>query len=311
MAYYIFHIPSKTHPKELTKINESVYCFSSKEINIFSDFEVHQYCICLVVNAESDTKVKKAIKDFIITLNIFHQNQGAIRWFSEMFLPKHLTIDDSIENIYFQYRNPIELPIFFSFDFNEMEIHFFSLYRPKFSFIELYNKLTELPESDFIYKSLSFLAIINPITMFTHNIFDNALLENTLQFQLFETIMNEYNPESKELQSICPKCKRKNGRGINKRIEDFLNMEKFKSPEDKIAFIKSAKKVAATRHKFSHRLEGKSHTAYHEENIIPNLGSGCTIYLKEDIEYCDGTIQAVNNVKILNTVILLDKLLQK
>jgi len=309
MAYYIFHIPSTTFPIGLTRIKDSIFCFPSKELNTFSDYELHHHCLCLAIDVESDSEAMKIIKDFIIVLNIFHQEDSAIKWFSGLSIKSHAAVNDSIDNIYSQYRTDEKFFGYFD-DFNNMPLHLFIPTHPKFSFIEVFNKLSELSESDFVYKSLSFLAIINPVRMFTQRLFDNALLENSMHFQLFESIMNELDPNKNDLQIICPACNSVKQRGINKRIDDFFNLDEYKTIRDKQDFIASAKKIARTRHKFSHNLEGRSAIEY-DNDMIATLGYNTTFYLKEDIKYREGIFQAKGNMKTLNTIILIDKLLNK
>jgi hypothetical protein len=307
MAYYVFHLPSRTIPNRLTEINKSVYCFPSKEKIPTLEHTITFSCLCLVINADDDKKVIKVLKDFTIVQNIFGQNHHLLTRFSVISLSEYEKVNDSIENIYSLYKSDIRY-IMTHFDYNKLPLLLW-FNQPEYSFIEVFNKLHGLLESDFIYKSLSYLSIINPIIMITNRIYDNALLENALQFQLFESIMSKYDTAPTAKASICPTCKHRKQKGTNKRIDDFFNLENHNSLKFKSEFVASVKAVAKSRHIFSHKLEGKSHNAYYEEDIEPNLGTDKTIYLKEDIKYAHGSSQAVQNVKALNVLFLIDKLL--
>ena len=307
MTFYVFHIPSRTYPKEFTKIQDNFFCFPSKIVNP----ELGSYCGCLcsLIVSETEEEVKKKLKDFLITLNVFHYEYQSIRWFSAINLKSCITKCESIEEIYceFKSQNVISGLIF---DFNKMPVHTPTMINYSLSFIDVYRKLSALEERSYLYLAFSFLSIIHPTIMNTNRIFENALFENSLQFQLFESIMKQYDttPEAKE---ICSECKKVKQRGISRRILDFFELENYRNIGDKQDVIKAVKKIAETRHKFLHALAGKSLMEYYYEDIEPNVGAGATTYLKEDIKYGEGTNQAVWIVKTLNTLILLDKLMEE
>jgi hypothetical protein len=180
-----------------------------------------------------------------------------------------------------------------------------------YSFIETFNRLHNITETDFLYKSLSYLAVVNPIMMITQKIFNNALFENTLQFQLFESIMKEYDTTPKVKTKPCLTCDYTKQKGLSQRIDDFFNLDEYKSLKSKTEIVASIKAIAKSRHIFSHKLEGKSHKAYYEEDLAPNLGSDSTFYLKDDIKYAHGTLTAIHTIKSVNTLILIGKLFDK
>ncbi len=306
MSFYLFHIPSRTNTKEITKIQDNFFCFPSKVVNP----ELGSYCSCLcaLILAGDNSDVKKKLKNLIITLNVFHYEFQSVRWFSNIHIESCIINYNSIEEIYSEFKSE-KMPSGGYFNFYNMPIHTPTMINYSLSFIDVYQKLSALEEKSYLYQAFSFLSIINPIIMHTNRIFNNALFENSLQFQLFESIMKQYDttPEAKE---ICTECKKVKQRGINRRILDFFELENYRNIGDKEDVIKAVKKVAETRHKFLHALEGKSLMEYYYEDIEPNVGAGATTYLKEDIKYGDGTSQAVWIMKTLNTLILLDKLME-
>lgn len=97
----------------------------------------------------------------------------------------------SIENKYSLYNSDVRY-LMSHFDYDKLPLILFMNPLTEFSFIEIFNELHGISESDYIYKSLSYFSIINPIAMITKRTFNNALHENALQFQLFESIMSKY-----------------------------------------------------------------------------------------------------------------------
>lgn len=307
MAYFIFNVPSTSFPNEFTKISDTVFCFPSKHRNTNTDYDMHSYCICIVISFDSEISVLKKLKDFIIILNLFRQEHEAIRWFSGIDIKKQIFIKDSIENIYAENRAEEQIG-FYHDDFEDMPIHIISYPHPRVSFIKAYNNLINIPESDFLYKSLCYLAIIHPIQMFINKVYNNALFQNAMLFQLFESIMKAYDSTPITEDKKCPTCRRAITKGTKQRIGNFLSQFEFKDDDTKAIFINSAKTLVKSRNAFFHSLEGKTISEYYIE-MESLIGLDKTIYLKEDMKHGYGVFNAVHNIKTINTMILLEKLL--
>lgn len=309
MTFYIFQIPVRTRPKELTELMEKVYCFPSNYIDSSINTKRKPRYICLVIDSEFGSNVTKILKDFIIALNLFAYEWHSIRWFSSFSIETQLTSNETIENIYKQYKVDIDIQVHNN-DFNQMSLELIVVKSHKFSLIEVFTKLFNLPKSDFLYNSLSYLSITTAIINFTNKIYNNGLFEGALLFQLFESILNEYDRTPVIIKEKCLTCNHIKERGLNKKIEDFFVSDEFKNINSKKEIISVIKKVARNRHKFFHNLKGKSTIEYFEV-LMSNFHEGQTINIDDDIKYAEGAIQAVGVLKAVNTLILLNKLLNR
>ncbi len=300
MNLIILHIPTRTIVNEPTKLCDGIFCFHSKFLD--DTLGLYSQKMGLIIDIDTHTNYQRIISDFITTLNIIRQEYVAIQWLSKLDYNTHivnsnLSILEQIELLKFGENREMDLD-----DLDRLQLHIVGDNSTELSFIDIFNELIKQESNSFVYNSLQYLAISNSIIMTSNRIYDNALFENALLFQIFEAIM--LNHEKKIIEDIkqCECCKRSVRIGLNKRIERFL--ADIQITESII--IKTIKVIANSRHKFFHSLAGL--TGIEHSNLAFSKVPDNYLSYEDELKHADGSYQGKSVLKKIIIFYLLDRL---
>lgn len=161
----------------------------------------------------------------------------------------------------------------------------------------------KLEHNSFLYNSLKYLGINNCIVMTNMRVYNNALMENAMLFQLFESLILDHEKTYEKVNQKCETCNRDIQLGIKKRIQRFV----LDIGINNDSILKSINKIADTRHSFFHSLNGLSKLEY-SENIIYKTNKN-EMNLEDDLKHGQGVFMAQGLLKAIITIYLLNKLL--
>lgn len=303
IAMKIIHvnIPSRTILKNTVKIQDGIYCFHSKIVN--SSLGIHGQCIGLIIDIDIHSNYQRILSDFVTSLNIFRQEHIAIQWLSKLNYNEFIiSSEEEIYKYIDSYKNNSERNIFME-DLSNLQVQIVGNNSLHYSFIDVFNNLVKLDNNEFIYNSLKYLAITNPIIMTSNRVYDNAFFENALLFQLFEAIMVNHEKNYREESKVCSECKKQIRIGLNSRIDRFLNDMGITDSN----IIKAVKVIAQTRHKFFHSLAGLSQKD-HSDKVFANMTDNFLSF-EDEIKHADGTFLGKGVLKQIITIFLLEQLL--
>lgn len=300
-SYYT--IPSRTFPESLTELGQGIYCFKS---NAKSDINaLYKNCVGLLIDTSINQNYFEVLCNYIVSVNLFRQEHIAIQWLANLNKEDYLININKNDVKNFILNNSSEDKNFvYVEDYNEIVIHLVSKNDLKYSFIEVFQKFSKLEKNSFLDNTLRYLAINFCLISTTQILYDNALFQNSTLFQIFETILNEFEPITPEQRDYCVKCERQITPGLKKRITNFLENRDLNHKDISSAILK----VAETRHKFFHNLKGKSSTDYINA-IIANQDDNFISYEKE-LNEADAILLGVGLLKTVITSILIDELIK-
>ena len=301
MKYACYHIPSYTFPKKVIELRDGVICFKSK--NEISFFSKDINCIALIIDIDKNPDYERVVLEFITTLNIFRYEYTSVQWLSQTDLKKGIKELELSNFIKENQLSPID-EYYYNEDFNDMEFHLIVYPRQNESFIKVFNKLLGLDSNTFLHRAIRFLAITISLKVTASKLFDNELMENSMLYQLLESMVTEYAPLSEEASKVCKSCNRPSNPSMNKRMIDFLKT-KNQDSEDTIKMIKV---IGGTRNKYFHALKGKSLSEY-IDLVVKKVGKN-NISFNEDLKYGDGANLGKHLLKAVLTYILVIELLE-
>lgn len=272
----------------------------------------------VAIENEDRMEREKILKEIIILINILDSNNRSVQWSSLNKMNSEIIIEhNSLVKYINQFSNVEDIH---KWDFNEYPF-FNMIYGSKFNFKNLLLNLHRHDSKNELYQKLSFLSVIGPIQNTVNRIYHNAKFEPSLIFLLFESIMNEEDPDDKsKKEEPCKCCGHQKNRGIGKRIGDFFDKVKLSETAEALYrergvkvedFIKIAKEIANVRHSFFHTKDEKS-MEYYSIKIMEGKtqeDDHKSITLKEDLKHGDGTLIGQRNLRFFITHFLLNKLL--
>ncbi len=304
MKYTVYHIPSRTFPKNVTRLGDGIFCFRSNQTSVYSGLYIN--CVGLIIDIDKNINYFKVLTDFIVTLNVFRQEFTSIQWLSQLEYNKFIFNSDLeiTEEIKLHLDETSDKIGYFE-DFNDMQVHVIASIEVSFSFISVFNKLLPLQNDSFLYNSIGYLSINNSIAMTHSRIYENALLENAMLFQLFEALMTNHEKKYKDESKKCETCQRETKIGLTSRIDRFLTDIKLKNE----ILSKTIKTIANTRHKFFHSLGGRTRTEYINQTV-KKIGNN-HISLDDELKHTEGILSAHGIFKAVITTYLLNELLDK
>lgn len=298
MQYFLYFIPLHTFPSETVKLNKDIFVFASNRQSGIKG--VYNNCLCLGISQKSTEKERmKMLKEFIVAINIFRSEWVAIQWLSTLQINSGELVKN-IQEAKKKYLSSKDLNRH-NDEFVDLKVHSIVLKSYSRSLITVFNKLLKLEITNFIYQGVHYLSSIDAMKMTINRVFGNALLEQTLLFQLFEAIMTNYEDPSIRNKVACEKCGSQRGGSISQRIDIFLK----ENPE----LVPYFKRGALSRHKFSHALAGRSLLDYHKP--LSKNDKTATEINAYDLKGGDGVIYSVHFIRAYLTIFLIEKLLSK
>lgn len=300
MNYIILHIPTRTIVQEPTNLCDGIFCFHSK----FFDESLGLYSqkMGLIIDLDKHINYQRIISDFITTLNVIRQEYLAIQWLSRLDYTTHivnseLSILEHIELLKYCGERKLMLD-----DLRGLQLHLVCDNYTELSFIDIFNELVEQETNSFIYNALKYLAVSNSIIMTSNRVYDNALFENALLFQIFEAIMVNYEKKYIEENKQCEYCERSIKIGLNKRIHRFLHDIQITDP----LIIKSIRVIANSRHKFFHSLAGL--TGIEHSNLAFSKVPDNYLSFENELKHADATFLGKGVLRRIITLYLVDRL---
>lgn len=284
-------------------LQSGICCFPAKTITESTD--LYNCYIGLVIDIELHKNYQRIVSDFITTLNIFRSEYIAIHWLSRLnYKDLVMSTDLSLSNYILPFQLDSDSKLH-SEQLDKLQVHSVVSNSITFSFVEVFNAMIKLDKNDFVHNSIQYLAITNPIIMTFNRVYDNALFENALIFQLFEAIMVNHEKRFNDETKICSKCKKETRIGLKSRIDRFL---KDLEITDSL-IIKAVKVIAGTRHKFLHSLSGLP-LLDHSDQAFSKMEDNYLSF-NDELKHAEGTFLGKGVLKIIITTYLIERLLSE